>query len=186
MSAVTCTTAYACAPAYGFVFERHQRSERSCTACARVLSLDRCACLPARGRPRRLGCSRKTRRQRRKVNKCRVADKKRTNQQTNTHYSFIGIDVKLIFAKKRLRLILTACGSYVVALPYLYVKQDCILVMTSVVYPSYPEFYTKMHAHVTHLTGDIYPTWSTCMRDISSWRSSSPLPFDSISPRVDF
>ena len=34
-----------------------------------------------------------TRRQRRKVDKCRVADKKRTNQQTNTHYSFIGIDI---------------------------------------------------------------------------------------------
>ena len=71
-------------------------SLRSCTACARVLSL--CACLPARaqGRPRRLGCSRSTRRQRRKVDKCRVADKKQTdkqtNKQTNTHYSFIGID----------------------------------------------------------------------------------------------
>ena len=41
-------------------------------------------------------CSRSTRRQRRKVDKCRVADKKQTdkptNQQTNTHYSFIGID----------------------------------------------------------------------------------------------
>ena len=53
---------------------------------ARVLSL--CACLPAPhawGRPRRLGCSRSTRRQRRKVDKCRVADKKQTNQQTNKH-----------------------------------------------------------------------------------------------------
>ena len=46
-------------------------------------------------------CSRSTRRQRRKVDKCRVADKKQTNKQTNkptnkqtnTHYSFIGIDV---------------------------------------------------------------------------------------------
>ena len=51
----------------------------------------------ARGRPRRLGCSRSTRRQRRKVDKCRVADKKQTNQQTNkptnTHCSFIGIDL---------------------------------------------------------------------------------------------
>ena len=48
-------------------------------------------------KPRRLGCSRSTRRQRRKVDKCRVADKKKTdrqtNQQINTHYSFIGIDV---------------------------------------------------------------------------------------------
>ena len=39
-----------------------------------------------------------TRRQRRKVDKCRVADKKKTdrqtNQQINTHYSFIGIDGK--------------------------------------------------------------------------------------------
>ena len=60
----------------------------------------RCACLPApraRGRPRRLLLSRSTRRQRRIVDKCRVADKKQTNQQTikqtNTHYSFIGIDL---------------------------------------------------------------------------------------------
>ena len=71
-------------------------SLRSCTACARACS--RCACLPARagGRPRRLGCSRSTRRQRRKVDKCRVADKKQTNQQTNTHCSFIGIDYCLL------------------------------------------------------------------------------------------
>ena len=34
-----------------------------------------------------------TRRQRRKVDKCRVADKKKTDRQTNTHYSFIGIDI---------------------------------------------------------------------------------------------
>ena len=33
-----------------------------------------------------------TRRQRRKVDKCRVADKKQTDKPTNTHYSFIGID----------------------------------------------------------------------------------------------
>ena len=45
----------------------------------------------ARGRPRRLllSCSRG---QRRKVDKCRVADKKQTDRQTNTHYSVIGID----------------------------------------------------------------------------------------------
>ena len=72
-------------------------SLRSCTACARVLLL--CMRLPARarGRPRRLGCSRSTRRQRRKVDKCRVADKKKTDKPTdrqiNTHYSFIGIDI---------------------------------------------------------------------------------------------
>ena len=75
------------------VFERHQRSdffvEKLYGMRARVLSL--CMRLPARarGRPRRLGCSRSTRRQRRKVDKCRVADKKQTNQQTNTHCSFI-------------------------------------------------------------------------------------------------
>ena len=66
-------------------------SLRSCTACARALAVH--ALARARGRPRRLGCSRSTRRQRRKVDKCRVADKKQTNQQTNTHYSFIGIDI---------------------------------------------------------------------------------------------
>ena len=75
-----------------------------CTACARVLSLDRsrCACLPARAGPPATAAPAlsATRRQRRKVDKCRVADKtqtnKPTNQQTNTHYSFIGIDALLI------------------------------------------------------------------------------------------
>ena len=77
------------------VFERHQRSdffvEKLYGMRTRALAS---ACLPARarGRPRRLGCSRSTRRQRRKVDKCRVADKKKTDRQTNTHYSFIGID----------------------------------------------------------------------------------------------
>ena len=55
-----------------------------CTACARVLSL--CMRLPARARGRRrrrLLLSRSTRRQRRKVDKCRVADKKKTDRQTN-------------------------------------------------------------------------------------------------------
>ena len=63
-------------------------SLRSCTACARVLSL--CMRLPAaaRGRPRRLGCSRSTRRERRKVDKCRVADKKQTNKHTLLFYRY--------------------------------------------------------------------------------------------------
>ena len=75
--------------AYGFVFERHQRSDffslRSCTACARVLSLtvDRALCmrLPARAGPLATTAPAlsATRRQRRKVDKCRVADKNRPN-----------------------------------------------------------------------------------------------------------
>ena len=70
---------------YGFVFERHQRtifSLRSCTACARVLSL--CMLARSRGAARDGSCSR-TRRQRRKVDKCRVADKKQTDKPTNKH-----------------------------------------------------------------------------------------------------
>ena len=58
-------------------------SLRSCTACARVLSLCMLA-RHARGAARDGSCSR-TRRQRRKVDKCRVADKKQTNKQTNKH-----------------------------------------------------------------------------------------------------
>ena len=63
---------------------------------ARVLSL--CMRLPARraGPPATAPALSATRRQRRKVDKCRVADKKQTdkptNKQTNTHCSFIGID----------------------------------------------------------------------------------------------
>ena len=79
--------------AYGFVFERHQRTiffvDKLYGMRARALAVH--ACPLARGRPRRLLLS-ATWRQRRKVDKCRVADKKRTNKQTNTHYSFIGID----------------------------------------------------------------------------------------------
>ena len=69
-------------------------SLRSCTACA---------CPRARGRPRRLllSCSR---RQRRKVDKCRVADKKQTDRQTNTHYSFIGIDNYLPYGESSVKL----------------------------------------------------------------------------------
>ena len=48
---------------------------------------------PARGAARdgRLGCSRSTRRQRRKVDKCRMADKKQTNKPTNkqTHTTLL-------------------------------------------------------------------------------------------------
>ena len=84
------------ARAYGFVFERHQRSdffvEKLYGMRARALAVHALAHARARGRRRRLGCSRSTRRQRRKVDKCRVADKKQTDKPTNTHYSFIGID----------------------------------------------------------------------------------------------
>ena len=73
--------------AYGFVFERHQRTifslRSSCTACR---TCSRCACLPARaGPPATAWLLSATRRQRRKVDKCRVADKKQTNRQTNKH-----------------------------------------------------------------------------------------------------
>ena len=58
-------------------------SLRSCTACARVLSL--CMLAPARAGPPATTAPAlsATRRQRRKVDKCRVADKKQTNRQTN-------------------------------------------------------------------------------------------------------
>ena len=60
--------------------------------CARALA-SACACpRGARGRLRRWLLLSATRRQRRKVDKCRVADKMQTDRQTNTHYSFIGID----------------------------------------------------------------------------------------------
>ena len=77
------------------VFERHQRSdfsvEKLCGMPARALAVH--ALARARGAARDGSCcSQSIRRQRRKVNKCRVADKTQTNQQTNTHYSFIGID----------------------------------------------------------------------------------------------
>ena len=76
------------------VFERHQRSdffvEKLYGMRTRALAS---ACLPARARGAARdglaalgvlgGC---------KVDKCRVADKKKTDRQTNTHYSFIGID----------------------------------------------------------------------------------------------
>ena len=93
ISPVTYTTA--CARAYGFVFERHQRSdffvEKLYGMRARALAVH--ALARARGRSRRrLILLSATRRQRRKVDKCRVADKKKTNRQTNTHCSFIGID----------------------------------------------------------------------------------------------
>ena len=78
------------ARAYGFVFERHQRSDFFVEKLygMRTLALAVHACPRARGRPRRrplLSCSRSTRRQRRKVDKCRVADKKQTDTPTNKH-----------------------------------------------------------------------------------------------------
>ena len=71
-------------------------SLRSCTACARVLSMCMVARVARAGPPATTAPALSaTRRQRRKVDKCRVADKKKTdrqtNQQINTHYSFIGI-----------------------------------------------------------------------------------------------
>ena len=99
ISAVTFTTACA---RVRFCFWKASASAaifslRSCTACARVLSL--CMRLPACAGPLARGRSRRrlillsaTRRQRRKVDKCRVADKKKTDRQINTHCSFIGID----------------------------------------------------------------------------------------------
>ena len=81
ISAVTFTTACARVQ-FCFWKASAQRSfrwevVRHARACSR-----KCMRLPARapGRLRRLGCSR---RQRRKVDKCRVADKKKTNKPTN-------------------------------------------------------------------------------------------------------
>ena len=93
-SAVTYTTA--CARAYGFVFERHQRSgffvEKLYGMHARALAVHACARARGAARDDGLAALSATRRQRRKVDKCRVADKKQTDRQTNTHYFFIGID----------------------------------------------------------------------------------------------
>ena len=80
------------AHAYGFVFERHQRSdffvEKLYGMRARALARRcGCACPLARGRPRRLLLS-PTRRQRRKVDKCRVADKKQTDKHTLLFYRY--------------------------------------------------------------------------------------------------
>ena len=102
------------ARAYGFVFERHQRtifSLRSCTACARVLSL--CMLARSRGAARDGSCSR-TWRQRRKVDKCRVADKKQTDKHTLLFYRYrlatsvvwktrllVSITLRVIFGYKR-------------------------------------------------------------------------------------
>ena len=60
-------------------------SLRSCTACAHVLSL--CMRLPARAGPPATTAPAlsATRRQRRKVDKCRVADKKKTDKPTDKH-----------------------------------------------------------------------------------------------------
>ena len=56
---------------------------------ARALAVH--ACPRARGRSRRRLLLSATRRQRRKVDKCCVADKKHTDKQTNLHYSFIDV-----------------------------------------------------------------------------------------------
>ena len=74
------------------VFERHQRSdyfvEKLYGMRARALAVH--ACPLARGRPRRLLLSDSEAAP--QSRKSRVADKKQTDRQTNTHYSFIGID----------------------------------------------------------------------------------------------
>ena len=90
----------ACARAYGFVFERHHISAaifslRSCIRHARACS--RCACLPARARgPPGAGdgsCSRPLGGSAAKwTNVVWPIKRRQTNRQTNTHYSFIGID----------------------------------------------------------------------------------------------
>ena len=95
ISAVTYTTA--CARAYGFVFERHQRSdflvEKLYGMRARMLSLCMLA-RAARGAARDDGsCSRPLGGSAAKwTNVVWPIKSRQTNQQTNTHYSFIGID----------------------------------------------------------------------------------------------
>ena len=66
-------------------------SLRSCTACARVLSQVHALARSRAGPPTTAPALSATRRQRRKVDKCRVADKKQTNQQTNrqTHTTLL-------------------------------------------------------------------------------------------------
>ena len=69
---------------------------------ARALAVHMLACARA-GPPATAPALSATRRQRRKVDKCRVADKKQTdkptNKQTNTHCSFIGIDFKHVISQ---------------------------------------------------------------------------------------
>ena len=87
ISAVTYTTV--CARAYGFVFERHQRSDFFVEKLygMRARALGAVHAFPrARGAARDGSCSLSaTRRQRRKVDKCRVADKKKTDKPTDKH-----------------------------------------------------------------------------------------------------
>ena len=96
ISAVTYTTE--CARAYGFVFERHQRSdffvEKLYGMRARALA-SACACpRGARGRPRRLGCSLGVLggSAAKWTNVVWPIKSRPTDKQINTHYSFIGVD----------------------------------------------------------------------------------------------
>ena len=104
--AVTYTPASA--RAYGFVFERHHASAQRFFVVklygmrARALAVH--ACPRARGRPRRLLLS-ATLRQRRKVDKCRVADKKQTNKPTDKH--------TLLFYRYRLAVHAEPCSATV-------------------------------------------------------------------------
>ena len=77
------------ARAYGVVFERHQRSDSFVEKLYGMRARGLAAHALARARAGPLATMAPalsaTRRQRRKVDKCRVADKKKTDRQTNKH-----------------------------------------------------------------------------------------------------
>ena len=77
------------ARAYGFVFERHQRYD---FFVEKLYELSLCMLARSRGAARDGSCSLGHSEAAPQSRKSHVADKKQTNQQTNTHYSFIGID----------------------------------------------------------------------------------------------
>ena len=93
ISAVTYTTA--CARAYGFVLERHQRSDFFVVKLygmrARALAVHALARSRA-GSPATAWLLSEYSEAAPQVDKCRVADKKKTDKPTDTHCSFIGID----------------------------------------------------------------------------------------------
>ena len=81
--------------AYGFVFERHQRSdffvEKLYGMRARALAVHALASSRA-GSPATAWLLSEYSEAAPQVDKCRVADKKKTDKPTDTHCSFIGID----------------------------------------------------------------------------------------------
>ena len=81
--------------AYGFVFERHQRSdffvEKLYGMRARALAVYALARSRA-GSPATAWLLSEYSEAAPQVDKCRVADKKKTDKPTDTHCSFIGID----------------------------------------------------------------------------------------------